>query len=291
MPWSFSDDPHRYAAHVLDLLTARPDVNTVALTVLETLRAGQRFSEADPLFGWFEADGAVTGAVSMTPPYGIVIGELPAGSEAALVTGLRARGAEVPDVIGNVDAAERFAANWTAATGLRTELVKRHRFYILDGLRPPSPAPAGRARAATPADLDLVMEWVVGFHDEAEASSATPRPEMYQRRIDLGLLWLWQDERAVPVSMACRNVTVAGVSRIGPVYTPPAARRNGYGAAVTAACTQDALDSGAAQVVLFTDLANPTSNAIYQQIGFRPLDDRLLLRFVPALDQAGAPAR
>jgi predicted GNAT family acetyltransferase len=31
--------------------------------------------------------------------------------------------------------------------------------------------------------------------------------------------------------------------------------------------------------VLFTDLANPTTNAIYQQIGYRPVEDRVILRF------------
>ena len=279
MPWSFSDDPHHYAEHVLDLLTENPAANTVPLTVLETLRAGQRFSDLDPVFAWYESGGAVTGAISMTPPYGILIGVLPAGSEDELVAGLRERAAEVPDVMGTAEAAGRFAASWTAGTGLSTEIAMRQRVYTLDGLRPPDPPPAGRARAAVQADLDLVMDWIGQFHAEAEASSATPQPVIYQRRIELGLLWLWQDGQDRSVSMAARNVTVAGVSRIGPVYTPPASRRHGYGAAVTAACTQDALDRGARQVVLFTDMANPTSNGIYQRIGYRALDDRLILRF------------
>jgi predicted GNAT family acetyltransferase len=282
MTWSFSDDPHRYAEHVLDLLTARPDANTVPLTVLETLRAGQRFSELAPLLGWFESGAAVTGAILMTPPYGVLLGELPAGSEDELVAGLRERAAEVPDVMGTAEGAGRFAASWTAGTGLSARLAIRQRLYTLDRLRPPVPAPAGQARLAVPADLDVLMDWIVAFHAEAEASPATPQPEIYRRRIELGLLWLWQDEQARPVSMACRNVTVAGVSRIGPVYTPPACRRHGYGAAVTAACTQDALNRGARQVVLFTDLANPTSNGIYQQLGYRALEDRVLLRFVDA---------
>ncbi|MEO7262584.1 MAG: GNAT family N-acetyltransferase [Jatrophihabitantaceae bacterium] len=278
MTWTFTHDPERYAEHVLDLLSSRPDANTVALTVLETVRAGQRFSDVEPLFGWFQAGGAVTGAVLMTPPFGILLGELPQGSEAELVTGLRERGAEVPDVKGTADSAGRFAASWTAATGLRAELAMRHRLYTLRQLRAPAP-PGGRARPSEPADLDLVMEWMTRFHSEAEAS-ATPQREMYQRRSELGLVWLWQDEQETPVSVAARNVTVAGVSRIGPVYTPPARRRHGYGAAITAACTQDALVRGARQVVLFTDLANPTSNAIYQQIGYSALKDRVVLRFV-----------
>jgi GNAT superfamily N-acetyltransferase len=289
MPWSFSDDPHRYAEHVLDLLTARPDANTVPLTVLETLRAGQRFSDADPLFGWFQKGGAVTGAISMTPPYGILLAELPPGSEDELVAGLRQRAVRVPDVMGAVDVASRFAASWTAGTGLSAQLAIRQRLYTLDGLRPPTPPPAGQARAAVPADLDVVMDWITRFHEEVAASEAVPQPEIYQRRIELGLLWFWQDEQATPVSMACRNVTVAGVARIGPVYTPPACRRHGYGAAVTAACTQDALDRGDRQVVLFTDLANPTSNSIYQQLGYRALDDRLILRFVSTAGDEGRP--
>lgn len=290
MSWNFTDDPHRYAEHVLDLLCARPDANTVALTVLETVRSGQRYSDLEAVFCWYQARGAVTGAVSMTPPYGLLIGELPAGSETSLVAGLRERGVDLPDVFGTAEAASRFADCWRAGTELSTELAMRQRLYTLDALRPPMPPPAGLARRAVPSDLDLVMDWLVRFHHEAEASSATPQREMYERRVELGLLWLWQDGHAQAVSMAGRNVTVAGVSRIGPVYTPPAARRHGYAAAVTATCAQDALDSDAKQVVLFTDEANPTSNGIYSQIGFRALDNRLILRFVSA-SAADASAR
>ncbi|MBV9823453.1 MAG: GNAT family N-acetyltransferase [Actinobacteria bacterium] len=282
MPWYFADDPETYAEQVLDLLTARPDANTVALTVLETLRAGQRFSDTPPLFGWYRPDnGEVTGAISMTPPYGVLIGELPPGSETELVASLRDRAVRVPDVMGTAEAARRFAGSWTGGTGLRTELAMRQRLYTLDALRPPEPPPAGRARPVRPdSELELLMDWLVAFHDEAEASSASPQLEMYRHRAELGLLWLWQDDAGTPVALAGRNLTVAGVSRIGPVYTPPEFRRHGFGAAATAACTADALAGGARQVVLFTDEANPTSNGIYQRIGFRALDDRLILRFV-----------
>jgi predicted GNAT family acetyltransferase len=74
--------------------------------------------------------------------------------------------------------------------------------------------------------------------------------------------YLWIEGGDV-VSMARHSPPVAGVSRVGPVYTPPEHRRHGYGSAVTAAATQAAMDGGAAQVILYTDLSNPTSNAIY----------------------------
>jgi predicted GNAT family acetyltransferase len=79
--------------------------------------------------------------------------------------------------------------------------------------------------------------------------------------------------------MACRHRTAAGVARVGPVFTPPEHRRHGYGAAVTAACTRDALERDADDVVLFTDLDNPTSNAIYQRLGYLPVSDHAVVRF------------
>jgi hypothetical protein len=63
----------------------------------------------------------------------------------------------------------------------------------------------------------------------------------------------------------------ATMSRIGPVFTPPTLRGQGYGSAVTAAAAQHALLTGAKHVVLVADLANPVSNSIYQRIGFEPV--------------------
>jgi predicted GNAT family acetyltransferase len=72
------------------------------------------------------------------------------------------------------------------------------------------------------------------------------------------------------------------MARVGPVYTPPALRRRGYAGAATAAASQAALDAGARVVVLYTDLANPTSNALYQRLGHRPVEDRVVMSFAPA---------
>jgi predicted GNAT family acetyltransferase len=93
-------------------------------------------------------------------------------------------------------------------------------------------------------------------------------PDLAARgRLASGDLWFWLDDEQ-PVALAGRSRPAAGVARVGPVYTPPASRGRGYGSAVTAAATQSAVGDGAEQVVLYTDLSNPTSNAIYQQIGY-----------------------
>jgi predicted GNAT family acetyltransferase len=85
--------------------------------------------------------------------------------------------------------------------------------------------------------------------------------------------------RGEPVSLAAaRGETPNGI-RIGPVYTPPEHRGHGYASAVTAAASQDQLDRGRHFVFLFTDLSNPTSNKIYQAIGYERVCDVDMYRF------------
>ena len=89
---------------------------------------------------------------------------------------------------------------------------------------------------------------------------------------------LWEAD-GQPVSIACNTMPVTSMVRIGPVYTPPQARGHGYASAATAALSRRLLEAGAEEVVLFTDLANPVSNSIYQRIGYRPFEDRVVLAF------------
>jgi predicted GNAT family acetyltransferase len=92
---------------------------------------------------------------------------------------------------------------------------------------------------------------------------------------------LWTVD-GTPVSMAMLRAPAAGVSRIGTVFTPAGERGHGYGSAVTAAASELAHRSGTADVVLFADLANPTSNKIYQRIGFEPVVDSIRIDFAAA---------
>jgi hypothetical protein len=89
---------------------------------------------------------------------------------------------------------------------------------------------------------------------------------------------LWIDEE--PVSFAGYGGRTPNGIRVGPVYTPPELRRRGYASALTADLTKMLLDGGRTFCFLFTDLANPTSNSIYQRIGYEPVSDADQWRFV-----------
>jgi predicted N-acetyltransferase YhbS len=278
MKWSISRDIDDYVRNALPLLEADPARNTTALTVLDQLRAGQQFSSTPPLFGWCTQSEDVVGAIFMTPPYDLGLAVVPLAAIDSLVAVLGAHEVAVPGVIGDVEVCGAFLARWPATPPGSQIGEQRQRLYRLEKLVAPDPAPAGGARRATEADFELLVAWIRAFSAEAGTRSGERDAEVVRRRIRLGLTWVWETAGEV-VSMASRNVTAVGVARIGPVYTPPEERRQGYGAAVTAACTADALATDAEGAVLFTDLANPTSNAIYQTIGFRPVCDRVAVRF------------
>ncbi|HEY6524286.1 MAG TPA: GNAT family N-acetyltransferase, partial [Solirubrobacteraceae bacterium] len=127
----------------------------------------------------------------------------------------------------------------------------------------------GRLVAATEADRDLALGWWDDFVTEADVIDAGPdaRAATVDFRISQRDLFLWHDEGR-PVSMVSANPAVAGVVRIGPVYTPPQARRRGYASSAVAEVSRHALGTGAHTCMLYTDLANPTSNKIYADVGY-----------------------
>jgi GNAT superfamily N-acetyltransferase len=142
------------------------------------------------------------------------------------------------------------------------------------------PRVPGSARPAGESDLDLVTRWATPYTVEtfgALPDEFDPRA-LATSAVTFSRSWLWCDGAGEPVSMATRRRPAAGVSRIGPVYTPPEHRGHGYGSAVTARAAFDILDL-AGVPVLYTDVANPTSNKIYRAIGFRPVTDRLSVSF------------
>jgi GNAT superfamily N-acetyltransferase len=275
MTWNLTGDWESYLTAVGAFLRADPVENTVALSVVEALRTGGAdVFGPDPLFGWWSGPSGVGGAFLRTGAYPLLLSAMPERRAETLAETLTGRA--LPGVNGEAAAARAFAATWERRTGEVASVHMRQRLYRLDALETPTPA-AGKPRGAGTADLALVSAWFADFERESGAAGAASS-RLAEDRLTYGRVLLWEVD-GEPVSLAGRTPTVAGMSRIGPVYTPPAHRRKGYGTAVTAELTRTALDAGASHVVLFTDLANPTSNGVYQRIGYRPVSDRLVLSF------------
>ena len=181
---------------------------------------------------------------------------------------------ELPGVLADADTAATFAGQIAELLYVPAHPVEGGRLYRLGKLVMPKNVP-GHLRLAEAQDEELVIAWAKAFRSEAgEAGDPTP---VARQRLVTGRLWLWED--GAPVAMAGAPKPVAGVARIGWVFTPPLRRRQGYGSAVTAALSQHLLDTEADTCILYTQLSNPTSNAIYQRLCYRVVSETLSYRF------------
>ncbi|MFF3781086.1 GNAT family N-acetyltransferase [Streptomyces sp. NPDC001933] len=271
MPWSFTDDVDVFLDAAGSSPAARPAENTLVLTVTETLRrhGPHAYGDAAPLLAWWRgADGEVAGTLVQTPPYPPLL-----GSVAPAAVGPLAAALPLTRINADRATAEALAATWP---GHRVD--EEQRLYRLATLIPPSPAPPGRPRAAAVADRELLVRWVRDFA-EGTGQSGAHAERLVDERTASGGLTLWEDD-GVPVSMAGVSPRLAGMVRVATVYTPPERRGRGYAAAVTAEISRAAREAGAREVLLFTDLANPTSNGVYRRIGYRAVSDRLLISVV-----------
>jgi len=138
--------------------------------------------------------------------------------------------------------------------------------YWLANVEVPPRLPLGHSRPARRSDRELMIEWTHAFSRDAGVPAVNVESGI-DRRLRDGRLFVWDDDRVV--SMVGAGPPVAGVVRLGPVYTPPETQRHGYATALVADVSGRALADGATHCMLYADLANPTSNSIYQAVGYR----------------------
>jgi hypothetical protein len=217
-----------------------------------------------------EQDDSVVGCAWRTPPYKVGLTRLPEGAAALLATDVAQVYETLPAVLGPKPAVAHFAEAWSRAKGVQAEPGMLQRIYELTEVIWPEPTPPGAMRTATPEDEALLTDWIAAFSAESGILNESPR-YFARTLIAQEACMLWIDEQ--PVTMAAWRGRTPKGARVGYVYTPPEHRRRGYATACTAALSQHLLDSGCAFCVLYTDLANPTSNRIYQRIGYRPVCD------------------
>jgi predicted GNAT family acetyltransferase len=246
-----TDDAAAFLAQAEELLLADEARHNLLLGIAGMVRDSP---DIYPLRSfWLVRHGSqVVGAAMRTPPYNLILARpsLPAALEALA----GAVSEELPGVVGAVPESEEFAELWAALAGARARTNMRQGVYQLEQVEPLSAVP-GSPRVATADDRELALRWWIAFGDEVLHEGGPGRENagpMIDHRLAsprAGIL-LWEDE-GEPVSLA------------------------GWGAtALTAELSQRLLDGrlfegGRRFCFLYTDLANPTSNAIYERIGYR----------------------
>ncbi|MGQ0561175.1 MAG: GNAT family N-acetyltransferase [Gemmatimonadota bacterium] len=227
-------------------------------------------TSSNAYFATLEHDEQIVGCAFRTPPYKLGVTRMPLGAVQPLIDDATSVFDDIPAVLGPETVASAVADGIARKRGRETNAGMRQRIYELHRVMQPSRMPAGRLRLAQPADHDVLREWLSAFATETNHGPADARAYA-QAHIANKTVFVWDDDG--PKSTALwAGITPHGV-RIGFVYTPPEHRGRGHASAVTAGASARALDSGYAFCCLYTDLANRTSNAIYQQIGYRAVCD------------------
>jgi predicted GNAT family acetyltransferase len=231
---------------------------------------------------WVVEDGGAPVAAAMrTPPYNLLLAA--PRSDAALETLVESIEGDLPGVVGARPEVDDFVRLWSRSHAIESRVLRNQGIYALERVQAPPSAPGSR-RAATADDRTLLMDWIVAFGDEVLEESDPGRLEA-RNAVDARLregsdggFELWEDEGRVVSLSGWGGPTPNGI-RIGPVYTPPELRGCGYATTLVAELSQRLLDGGRQFCFLYTDLANPTSNAIYERIGYVKVAEAAMVAF------------
>ena len=256
-----------------EFLEAREAEHNLIFGICSNIEADPTQFEGAPYLATVLHGDRVVGAAIRTPPWRLVLSVMDhPGAAHRLVDDLA--GETLPGVVGPSMSAEHFAEGWTRVTRTPSRLSTHERAFQLRSVIPPRPAPGEMVRADQ-SHKDLLADWVRAFHEEAMRTGPEQDWQRMAERWIKGIgrtAWLWVDGDRVVSLTGVGGLTPHGI-RVGPVYTPPEDRGRGYASNLVAQLSQLQLDAGRQFVFLFTDLANPTANKIYQDIGYEPVID------------------
>ena len=263
-------------------LCQREAEHNVILGTVTSLRLNERHVD-NPYLALVEDGDTVTAVAMCTPPFELVLScDAPAEALRQIAEDYHHVDPLLTGVNADKPTALAFAKLWSSMTGqpFRTNIAMR--LFKLTQVRPVRGV-SGEMRVARQEHLDQLTEWVVAFAQEALDGIPHPDAAAMVYRLLSGDsarsgLRLWIDDGEIVSMAAYARPTPHGMT-VNLVYTPPEKRGKGYASACVAGISQEMLDRGREFCALYTDLANPTSNHIYQEIGYQPVIDVDQIRF------------
>lgn len=283
--WQLTAETDDFLARSGDFLRSHAAMHNTVLTDIEKLRTrgpDARGAAFAPVFGRLVSGDEVLAVFYCTPGGRLGLTPLSVQQADGLAAHLADLGHSPAHVIADHDTATAFAAAWQRHTGAVPTPFWRTHLYRLGTPTPPRPRPDGRGRVAGPEDQEQVVRWCrefcVAVEEQATIDTLDAGSWSDTRFADKHFTF-WETPDGTPVSMAGSTSMIGGMVRVDPVSTPARFRGRGYAGAVTVEVSGAALAAGATDVVLFADPRNPTSNALYQRIGYVHLADFTGYRF------------
>jgi predicted GNAT family acetyltransferase len=224
------------------------------------------------------SDESIKLICTFTPPYNLCLYAVDNVLDIAvvdcLISALLERKIAIPCVLGDKALSRLFAVRYAEKALLKANQGTAMRIYRLDKVSADLPTIPGVFRQATEADMRFMGEWFFSFAVECgvdQVGNIHDETAKALNAIKSGRCFVWDDDGAV--ATAKNDKRIRNAACVNGVYTPPHFRKKGYATACVAALSKKLLDDGFDYCYLFTDLANPTSNSIYQKIGYNPICD------------------
>jgi predicted GNAT family acetyltransferase len=260
-----------------------PYLTNVMGTGATSVAAGLRHYEQ--MWWWVVEDetGSVCAMMMRTAPHNLVLSSKPHEAVDAAAAAVAVHDPQMPGLSGSKTLVESFLASFIEHSHQERRGVVTHNLlvYVLGTLIPPPPG-SGTWRAATPSEFTLLISWWNGFADDTGVERHGLE-EGLRASLDSGRVFLWVDQ-GQPVCAVAHSPIVdvpsGSVARIGPVYTPSEMRHRGYAGHLTAAVSAHLIDQGVG-LMLFTDAANATSNAVYTRLRYEKVDEIVECAVVP----------
>lgn len=287
MNFTIYEDVKIFYKETYDILMRHEAQNVIPLGNIIIGNEGKDKTDWRDPANWFMAavsDGrGILLTAVMTPPHNLTFYATDNKNDEAalrcLLDGIVEKGVNIPGVMAEKSLAELFAKSYSERHGIKFNVNKNQRIYELSDVNEEIPK-IGTVRLATEKDMSFLPYWMKGFDSDCFGDSLATGNDInkYLYRMSANNLYILEDN-GMPVTMAKISRELKTVCVVGLVYTPPYFRGNGYATSCVAAVSQFGLDRGFKNCVLYTDLANPTSNSIYMKIGYKPICDSIEIKF------------
>lgn len=261
--------------HSSQLLYSDEATNSLLLGMCGNIQKDQNKQYENVTFLRIEQDHKTKTCAILIPDRNLILTYAEKEHIEAFATYLNNEKIKIPALVGPTNEVEIFNNLWKSF-GHKSYLGMTQKIYKIEKVCVPSVV--GELSLAGVEHTNLIAQWLVDFGDESlpppERKSFSERLPHAEKAIQNKLAYIWL-VNGEPVSMAhVGRLTQNGISVSG-VFTPNHLRRNGYASALVAHLSQKMLESGKKFCVLYTDLTNPTSNKIYQNVGYQEVSDSI----------------
>jgi GNAT superfamily N-acetyltransferase len=274
------DEPGGFLAAAGTFLRTAEAENSMLYLPAERILVAPQDDDTGCYWATVSAHGAVVAAAFHSPIGGVLVTAGPDRACAMIAADMAARARAPNSVVGPLASCESFARSWRERTG-QAHVLRFHLRHFELTQSPPVFAASGRARMPLDSETDMLVDWIVAFVAEVELPETVEQTRRRAKnRIANGQVRVWDD--GGPVAFAGYGADASDTVRIAPVYTPPQSRGKGYASALVADLSRELFARGKRAIFLTTDVANPTSNSVYQRIGYRPVADHYHFALFPA---------